>query len=51
VAANAGTARVSTPAPPMNSAAAEAISFVRIVLTPNGVFMSREAALDVKIAR
>src|ERR1700683_363233 len=38
VAADAGTARASTPAPPMNSAAAEAIIIFRISLTPDGVF-------------
>src|SRR5579872_7511091 len=38
VAAEAGTARASTPAPPMNSAVAVAIIVFRILLTPDGVF-------------
>jgi hypothetical protein len=41
VAANAGTAKVSTPAPPMKNAVAAAITIVRILLTPNGVFIEQ----------
>src|SRR5580704_13393198 len=42
VAAEAGTARASTPAPPMNNAVAVAIVILRILLTPDGVFRRAE---------
>src|SRR5579859_6668287 len=42
VAAEAGTARASTPAPPINSAVAVAIIVFRILLTPDGVFRRAE---------